>query len=79
LSHRVEPLRAEHDLDTFACGNDALDTWLREHARTATGQGTCAYVLVAEADRTVVGYFAVAPHLVARDEMPRRVGRGTRR
>lgn len=76
MSHRVEPLHAEHVLDTFACGTDGLDTWLRDHARTATGQGTRTYVLVGEADGAVVGYFAVAPHLAAREEMPRSVGRG---
>lgn len=61
----AEPL-ADHDFPEFACGNAELDDWLRRHARMATGQGTRTYVLVDE-DGRVVGYFALAPHLLARD------------
>ena len=74
MTYRVEPL-AEHDLTGFECGNEELDDWLRRHARTATGQGTRTYVLVDE-NESVVGYFALAPHYVARDEAPRRLARG---
>jgi GNAT superfamily N-acetyltransferase len=71
---RVEPL-ADHDLDRFRCGNDELDEWLRRHARTATGQGTRTYVLI-DAEGAVVGYFALAPHFLNRDEAPPKLGRG---
>lgn len=79
MSYRVEPLAAGHDLDAFDCGHDALNVWLRQHARRATGQGTRTYVLVEEATGALVGYFAVAPHLLERDEAPRAVGRGAPR
>jgi GNAT superfamily N-acetyltransferase len=76
VSHHVEPLAAGQDLDTFDCGHVALNIWLRQHARGATGQGTRTYLLIEEATGAVVGYFAVAPHLVERDDAPRGVGRG---
>jgi len=76
VSYRVEPLAAGHDLDVFDCGQDALNVWLRQHARHAVGQGTRTYLLIEEATSTVAGYFALAPHLVARDDLPRGVGRG---
>lgn len=76
MSYRVEPLAADHSLDAFDCGHDALTVWLRQHARHATGQGTRTYLLIEEATGAVAGYFALAPHLVERDDAPRGVGRG---
>lgn len=76
MSRRIAPLAPEHLLDGFASGRPVLDGWLQTHARTATGQGTRTYVLTAEATDEVVGYFAIAPHLLERDAAPRRVGRG---
>jgi GNAT superfamily N-acetyltransferase len=77
VSHRVEPL-ADHDLEQFCCGNEELDEWLRRHARTAFGQGTRTYLLL-DAGDAVVGYFAVAPHFLNRQEAPRKLGRGSPR
>lgn len=75
MTYRVEALD-DHDLDAFDCGRAELDDWLAKHARAATGQGTRTYVLIDDADDAVVGYFAIAPHLLERDAAPRAVGRG---
>jgi GNAT superfamily N-acetyltransferase len=75
---RVEPLDDGHDLSAFRSGNDALDEWLRAHARVATGQGTRTYVVV-DASKSVVGYFAIRPHVVAREHLPKKIGRGAPR
>lgn len=76
MTFRVEPLADGHDLDAFSCGQPSLDAWLREHAQTATRQGTRTYLLL-EGDRGLVaGYFALAPHLLERAAAPRRIGRG---
>jgi GNAT superfamily N-acetyltransferase len=79
VSHRIEPLADGHDLDAFTCGQPDLDEWLRQHADHATHQGTRTYLLVEEGSDAVVGYFAIAPHTLARDEAPRRIGRGAPR
>jgi GNAT superfamily N-acetyltransferase len=76
VSYRVEPLVAGHDLDAFDCGRDALNSWLREHAHRATAQGTRTYLLIDVASGAVAGYFAIAPHLLEREDAPRAVGRG---
>ena len=76
MSYRVEPLAASHDLDGFDCGHGALNSWIRQYARRATGQGTRTYLLIDEASGALAGYFALAPHLLERDEAPRRIGRG---
>lgn len=76
MSYRVKPLGDDDDLDSFDCGHDALNAWLGEHARRATRQGTRTYLLIGDDSQVVVGYFALAPHFVERDTLPRSVGRG---
>jgi len=75
----VQPLHDRHRIDTFNCGRAELTSWLLEHARHATRQGTRTYVLVGSGAVEVCGYFAVAPHVVQKDELPRRIGRGAPR
>ena len=75
----VEPLNDEHDIASFDCGNRDLTDWLRNHALRAVGQGTRTYVLIERGRGEVLGYFALAPHLVEREELPRRLGRGAPR
>lgn len=76
MSYRVEPLDDGHHLEKFTCGHPELDEWLVRHARNATHQGTRTYVLVEETSGEEVGYFAIAPHLIAREQTPRSIGRG---
>lgn len=77
MSYRVEPLSPSHDVNGFDCGNDTLNVWLREHARHSAGQGTRTYLLLDNASDGVAGYFALAPHLLERDDAPPSVGRGS--
>lgn len=77
MTFLLEPLSAGHVLDDFDSGNETIDRWLAQHARTATGQGTRTYVLVDEG--RVVGYFAIAPHTIDRELLPRSAGRGSPR
>ena len=79
MTHRVEALRNDHRLDQFACGKAPLDEWLKQHARNAAGQGTRTYVLLDTENNSIVGYFAIAPHLVERDEVSPKIGRGAPR
>lgn len=77
MTYRVEPLD-DHDVGSFSCGKVELDEWIIRSARPATGQGTRSYVLV-DGDGAAVGYFAIAPHFLDRDEAPRKIGRGAMR
>jgi GNAT superfamily N-acetyltransferase len=76
VSHRVEPLGANHELATFRCGRPSLDDWRHQYARNAAGQGTRTYVLLAEPDDEGVGYFAITPHLLGRGDAPKSIRRG---
>ncbi|MCA1847081.1 MAG: GNAT family N-acetyltransferase [Actinobacteria bacterium] len=79
MTFGVEPLADEHHLDTFECGNGDLDDWLRLYSRHATAQGSRTYLLIDNDTAQIVGYFAIAPHLVERDDVPAKVGRGAPR
>lgn len=78
MTYLAEPLGEHHDLTSFDSGNGELDEWLRLHAATATGQGTRTYVVVDESG-SVVGYFAIAPHIIDRGELSKAQGRGAPR
>lgn len=74
MSLRLEPL-ADQRLDGFDSGNAHLDRWLSQSAHPSTGQGTRTWVVTTE-HGAVAGYFAVAPHVVRRDHVPKSIGRG---
>lgn len=78
MNLRVVALDESHDLESFTSGNIELDHWLRLHARNATGQGTRTLVVIDERD-TIVGYFAIAPHVLDRDDVSKKLGRGAPR
>ncbi|MCC5952693.1 MAG: GNAT family N-acetyltransferase [Acidimicrobiia bacterium] len=71
----VERLNAAHGIDTFSCGNEELDLWLRHAALTADRAGT-ARVYVVLGGTKVLGYFALLPHQVRRADIPPGIGRG---
>jgi GNAT superfamily N-acetyltransferase len=75
---RVAALDHTHELTAFTSGNPELDRWLSDQAHQATAQGTRTYVVLDE-HASVVGYFAIVPHVLARDEAPKKVGRGAPR
>ena len=78
MTLRVAALGDTHHLAGFRCGNLELDRWLRDHAKLATGQGTRTYVAL-DIDDTIVGYFAIAPHVLDRADAPKKVARGAPR
>lgn len=79
MTLRVAALDESHDLTTFTSGVAPLDEWLRRHARQATRQGARTYVVVDEDDDAIVGYFAIVPHLLDRENVPGKIARGARR
>jgi len=79
LTLRVAALSDRFDLASFNSGNLELDRWLREHAGQAAAQGTRTYVVVDDGD-VVVGYFAIAPHILDRGDVPtKKLARGAPR
>lgn len=71
-------LLARQTTERFRCGQAALDTWLVEHARAATGAGSARTYVVCdrEQDDRVVGYFALNASGVEPSSAPLRVRAG---
>lgn len=73
-SERLDPER--HDVAGFTCGEASLDVWLREQAASATARRIARTWVWSDPEDRVVGYYALAAHKVAREDVPGRVGRG---
>jgi len=59
------PIQAWHETDSFCCGEDGLDHWLKKRALKNEKAGVSrTYVLAL--DKLVVGYYALAAGSVAR-------------
>lgn len=78
MTWRVAALSDSYDLGAFSSGNLELDTWLRDHAVLAAGQGTRTFVVL-DGHGVVAGYFAIAPHVLDRADAPDKVARGAPR
>ena len=55
-----EPLTAIHLLDAFDCGEASLDDWLKRRAMANQASGASRTFVIADADRRVRGYYAMA-------------------
>lgn len=81
LSQPYDPHR--HDADRFDSGEPTLDEWLRRHAAGADARRTARTFLWtrssdAPGDRErVIAYYSLTGHRLVRDELPRRLGRGS--
>lgn len=73
---RFERLTSEHSIRAFVSGNDELDAWLRDAAETADRAGTARVYVWLDGEDEVLGYFAILPHNVRREDVPPSVGRG---
>lgn len=66
-----EPHEDDTGLGSFSCGNAALDTWLSDTAARAHKSGSTRVRLLWDLHSSgLVGYYAVCPTEVRRDELP---------
>ena len=82
--HRVTKLTPGFDLRAFDCGEPTYNEWLVQHAVNAVQAGSSMVYLLLEqvdpgAEERVVGYYAICPTVVIRDDMPKSLQRGVLR
>ncbi len=74
-SYSIVKLAPGMDLGAFDCGEDGYNIWLTEHAAKSVESGASMVYLFIESqistEQKVVGYFAICPTLVVRDDMPK--------
>ena len=78
-TYRVVKLAPGFDLGAFDCGEPTYNDWLIRHAAASVGAGVCAvYLLLEETGEAarVVGYYAINPTQVVREDLPRSLARG---
>ena len=69
--YRVEPLAKRHVRALFACGNAALDTYIRTVAGQDERRDVASVFVATEDDRDAVcGYYALAAHTALFQELP---------
>ncbi len=83
-TYRVTRLAPGFDLGAFDCGEPDYNQWLVEHAASAVAAGSSMVYLLLEciqpdAEERVVGYYAICPTMVVRDDMPKPLQRGVLR
>jgi GNAT superfamily N-acetyltransferase len=69
--YRVERLGAHHDRTAFACGEEALDAYLRQRARQDDERNVAkVFVLVDSHDNRLAGYYTLSASAVQLDALP---------
>lgn len=72
---RVEKLRREHDVDSFDCGQEALNRFLVRYALQSQ-QAEASQTYVALTNDEVVGFHTLVVAQVEYDAAPSRLGKG---
>jgi GNAT superfamily N-acetyltransferase len=76
-----EPINKKHDRETFDCGEEALNEFLRRYARRSHDLGGAkTFLAIDDADdKTIVGFYSLSPASVAYARTPEIVRRGLAR
>ena len=71
--HAPAPLTPEHQVNSFSCGESVLDEWLKRRALANQISGASRTIVVADDERQVVGYFALAAGAIAHQDATRSI------
>lgn len=78
-TYRITKLALGYDLGVFDCGEPTYNQGLLRHAAASMQAGVSAVYLLIEANddtSRVVGYYAINPTQVVRDDVPKALARG---
>lgn len=68
-----EPLSAQHQVDTFACGEPVLNEWLKRRALANQASGASRTFVATDPQGLVMGYYAMAAGAVAHQDATRSI------
>jgi predicted N-acetyltransferase YhbS len=71
----VSKLTPTHDADSFDCGSEALNRFIKQHAVAGQRAGISQTYVVVET-LSIVGYYTLVVGHVAHDEAPERLAKG---
>lgn len=71
----IEKLSKAHDLSSFDCGNESLNSWLKKFA-LINQQSDSTQTYVVHRGGVVIGYYALVAGSVRPEEAPARISKG---
>jgi len=71
--HAPQPLTADHQLNTFNCGETSLDEWLKRRALLNQVNGASRTFVVVDDNHTLMGYYALAAGAVHHQDATRSI------
>jgi predicted N-acetyltransferase YhbS len=71
--HAPQPLTADHQLNTFNCGETSLDEWLKRRALLNQANGASRTFVAVDDNHTVMGYYALAAGAVHHQDATRSI------
>ena len=71
--HAPQPLSADHQLNTFNCGETSLDEWLKRRAILNQTNGASKTFVVVDKNQLVMGYYALAAGAVHHQDATRSI------
>ena len=71
--HAPQPLSADHQLNTFNCGETSLDEWLKRRAILNQANGASRAFVVVDESQLVMGYYALAAGAVHHQDATRSI------
>lgn len=75
-----EPIAKQHDRTAFDCGDPPLNDFLRRYARQGHDSGAAkTFLAIDGANRTVLGFYSLAPGALAYADTPELMRRGLAR
>ena len=75
-----EPIGKQHDRGAFDCGDEALNQFLKRHARQSHEKGGAkTYLAVSENNEKVLGYYSLSLASIAYERAPEVIKRGLAR
>jgi len=74
----IVKLRRDHPIDSFDCGEEQLNIWLRKHALQNQGAGA-AQTYVGVVGNAVIGFYSLAVAQIEYSDAPERLQKGLAR
>lgn len=69
--YRIDALHSAHDKQSFCCGEEALDNYLKKCAsQDMRRHVSSTYAMTAKGSNTVIGYYTLAASSIYLDELP---------
>ncbi|MGD9539855.1 GNAT family N-acetyltransferase [Methylocystis sp.] len=75
----IQKLNSQHEIDSFECGQESLDRFLKRYALVNQKAGSAQTYVVCLGERRVVGYYSLSVGAVEHAAAPSRVGKGLAR